>query len=86
MDHNYCFLYIDVGAYGKNGDAGIFWSSSLKCALDDNFLNFPPDCQLPRSETVSPYCIVTDEAFPLRTNLLKPYAQRNLDYEKKIFN
>jgi len=29
VDHNYKFLAVDVGSYGKDGDAGIFAKSSL---------------------------------------------------------
>lgn len=32
------------------------------------------------------YVFIGDEAFALRTDFLKPYNQKELDYEKRIFN
>lgn len=33
-----------------------------------------------------PYYFVGDDAFPLEVNIMKPYPQRNLSEEKRIFN
>lgn len=50
------------------------------------------DVALPPPEIVdgSPiplsYCFVGDEAFPLKTWLMRPYPGRNLIREKKIYN
>ena len=41
---------------------------------------------LPGRENPLPYVIVGDEAFPLKTYLLKPYPSRQLDLSKRIFN
>ncbi|XP_025203752.1 protein ALP1-like [Melanaphis sacchari] len=75
VDHNYCFTYIDVGANGKASDAGVFRESSLFEALENNTLNTPENA-----------VIVADDAFPLKTYLLKPYSRRNLTREQAIFN
>ena len=42
VDANYKFLYVDVGAPGRAGDAGVFAVSSLKQALERKTLNLPP--------------------------------------------
>lgn len=49
--------------------------------------------RLPKPEPISengdnlPYCLVGDEAFPLKTYLLKPYpGKQNAEHEKRIFN
>jgi len=75
IDHNYCFTYIDVGANGKASDGGVFQESSFFEALENNTLNTPDDV-----------VFVADDAFPLKTYLMKPYNRRNLTREQAIFN
>lgn len=75
IDHNYCFTYIDVGANGKALDGGVFQESSFFEALKNNTLNTPDDV-----------VFVADDAFPLKTYLMKPYNRRNLTREQAIFN
>lgn len=36
--------------------------------------------------TAVPYVILGDEAFGIARNILRPYARKNLNYKKKIFN
>jgi len=40
-DSNYCFIWVDIGAYGKNSDSGIFKESSLYTKLIEKTLNIP---------------------------------------------
>lgn len=76
VDSNYCFTYIDVGTQGRFNDASIFRNSILKTKLEDGSLNFPPWG-----------VILGDEAFPLKSYLMKPYSRRlSLTTEEKIFN
>jgi len=63
VDSNYNFLYIDVGTNGRANDALVFSKSALNEALQQNLLNIP-------AEGV----FLADDAFPLRTNILKPYT------------
>lgn len=75
VDHDYNFTYINVGSNGSASDGGIFRSSALYNALEENVL---PDNGF----------IIGDDAFPLKSYLLKPYSRlpRNLTYAEKIFN
>ena len=86
VDANYKFLYVDVGASGRAGDAGMFAASSLKGSLDNNTLNLPHAETIQGIPTKIHYHIVADDAFPLSLNILKPYPQRNLDRQKMIYN
>ena len=86
VDANYRFIYIDVGATGRSGDAGVFERSTLKAAMYDDQLSFPKPAQLVSTEETCCYHIVGDEAFPLRTDLMKPYPHRNLSRDQRIFN
>lgn len=79
---------VDVGSYGRNSDGGIFAKSILGQRLENGTLNVPPERQLPNSDTIAPYVIVADEAFPLKTYLLGPYPgnQSIEDSDKTYFN
>ncbi len=81
MDSNYRFTYIDVGAYGRTSDGGVYGASSLGQALEANSICLPPPSKLRGTDTVLPYVFVGDDAFPLRQYMMKPYSQRNLQPE-----
>jgi len=88
VDANYKFIAIDVGSYGKNSDGEIFTNSSFGKALEKNKLNVPKDRNLPGTQSPAPSVIVGDEAFPLKSYLLRPYpgSTINGDIEKQVFN
>ncbi|XP_068083809.1 uncharacterized protein [Anabrus simplex] len=88
VDSNYKFIAVDIGAFGSNSDGGIFQNSNLGKALETKNLNIPENKNLPGTDIHLPHVIVGDEAFPLKTYLMRPYskAQLNGNKEKKIFN
>ena len=79
---------VDVGSYGRDSDGGIFAKSSLGQRLENGTLNVPPERQLPNSDTIAPYVIVADVAFPLKTYIMRPYpgSQSTGDPAKTYFN
>ncbi|KAF2889365.1 hypothetical protein ILUMI_16808, partial [Ignelater luminosus] len=87
-DARYKFTYINVGANERVSDAGIFQQSSLCRAMQavHNPLNLPKPQPLPGQNSVVPYVIIGDDAFPLGKHLLKPYPQRSMSDSSKIFN
>jgi len=86
VDANLKFVTVDVGAYGKQSDGGVFRYSALYQSLESRSLKLPEDRVLPNSELTLPYVFVGDEAYPLTTYLMKPYSRRTLDRSKAIFN
>ena len=84
-DAQYKFVYVDVGAYGRQSDGSVF-SNSLNQSLLANTINLPPPSNLPNTELTLPYVFVGDEAFPLTPNLMRPFPGRNLSHDKRIFN
>lgn len=87
VDANYKFLYVDIGAAGRAGDAGVYGESTLKKAIASNSLNLPlPVCLQGNLAFPMNYHIVGDDAFPMSSNLMKPYPHRNLEKEKRVFN
>ena len=68
-------------------DGGIYTRSSLCSTLVDNCINFPDPKPLSNDSTLPlPHVILADEAFPLTTNIMRPYPQRDLNHTKRIFN
>ena len=86
VDSDYKFLWIDVGGCGHMSDAQLFNASELKECLEDNSIGFPLADPLPNDDKPTPYYILGDDAFGLRTYLMKPYAQRQLTKEQRVFN
>ena len=85
---NYEFIMIDVGAFGSQSDGGVFAASEFGKMLHNNTLSLPTPTPLyPGGERI-PFCFVGDEAFPLKPNLLRPYAGRTqaLPLEENVYN
>ena len=66
------FLTVDIGAYGKQSDGGIFRNSAVYQSLETRSLQVPEDTVLPHSENKLPHIFVGDEAYLLTTILTKP--------------
>lgn len=86
VDAAHKFLYVDVGSYGRFADGGVFNNCTLAKGLNEGSLNIPGDCQLPGFTNSLPYVIVADDAFALKTNIMKPYCSRGLTQQQRIFN
>lgn len=82
----YEFVMVDIGAYGRNSDGGIFSNSNFGRKFLCNDLQIPPHAPLPHSELDMPHVIVADEAFPLKTGIMRPYPGTNVSTDKRIFN
>lgn len=78
VDAKYRFLMVDVGAYGKDSDAGVFSNSAMYTNIEKGGLILPNDSQLPNFQKTAPFVFVGDEAFPLRTYLMRPFPARRL--------
>jgi len=86
VDSEYKFMWVSVGAEGSCSDAGLFNRSSLEPALRNGTLGFPDPEPLPRDDRCTSFFLVGDDAFPLRSYMVKPYPHHNLDREQRIFN
>ncbi|KAK4879944.1 hypothetical protein RN001_008090 [Aquatica leii] len=85
---NIRFHRLHVGFYGRNSDGNVFAKSTLGKLLENKKLNVPADTPLTENERNLPYTIVGDEAFLLKTYLLRPYSRNSIggNEENKIFN
>lgn len=87
-DADGCFVTIDVGDLGRNSDGGVFRSSRLGRWLQADGLNLPPPEPLPLDENEHnfPYYFSADEAFPLKTYIMRPYPRSSLTDKQRVFN
>lgn len=73
------FIYVDIGSFGQQTDGGILFNSSFGKRLDMKKLNFPDPDVLPHTNISFPYFVIADSAFPLKENLMTPYAGDHLN-------
>lgn len=85
-DANYKLIYIDVGCKGRISDGGVFNNCSLYTAIENRILNIPTASKLPNSNIEAPFVIVADDAFALKTWLMKPFNFRGQDRSEHIYN
>ena len=77
---------IDIAEAGRQSDGGVFSNSNLGYAIVNDLLDFPEPENVNDSDFKLPFVFVADDAFPMRTNLVKPYSAFHLDLEKLITN
>ena len=76
----------DICEAGRQSDGGVFSNSNLGYAIVNDLLEFPEPKNLNDSDFKLPFVFVANDAFPVRTNLVKPYSAFHLDLEKIITN
>lgn len=90
VDAMYQFICVNIGAYGKQSDAGIFGNSRIGQHLryKPHKLKIPQDRIIPEAKEMGtmPYVIVGDEAFPLQRNIMRPYPSRKMSPKTAAFN
>lgn len=82
VDANCKFVAIDVGSYGREGDAGIFLKSVMGRLINSGNFNIPPPAALPGTDIVLPNVILGDEAFALTTSMMKPFPRQQSLYDR----
>ena len=84
VNANYEFTMVDIGDYGLMSDGSVFASSNLGHAISHQLLDFPAPRIFPGTSIQFPYVVVGDDAFPVRTNLLRPYPCGLINEREKI--
>lgn len=85
-DANYCFVIVDIGAFGKQSDGGVFNNSKLYKRLEAKSLKIPNNLSLPGTSQLLPTVFLGDEAFPLKPYLMRPFPGKNLSFIRSIYN
>ena len=83
----YEFIMVDIGDYGRLSDGSVFANSNLGRAICEDKLNLPSTRYISKNiEKKFPFVFAGDEAFPLPTNLIKPYSRNFLEHSELIAN
>lgn len=86
-DAKYMFSFVDIGAYGRRSDGGIFRDSNVGQKFYNGEMGLPKSRKLTVDGDPMPYVLVGDEAFQLTNFLLRPYPGKSgLNPEKSIYN
>ena len=86
VDADYKFLWVDVGCNGRISDGGVYDGCSLQQALSRRSDMFPDAAPCPGDQRPLQYYIVTDDAFPLQDNMMKPFSHKDMIHQHRIFN
>ena len=86
VDGQYKFRWVDAGTAGSCSDAQIFNACQLKRRIEDGRIGFPGPAPITQGGRDVPYFILADDAFALKTWLMKPYGRRMLTREERIAN
>ena len=85
-DAHYRFTLVDVGSAGRENDSGVLSNSTFGQALESSILCLPSARALRGSTIEAPFVFVGDAAFPLRTDMMRPYPGQNLQDPEAVFN
>ena len=86
VNANYEFINVDMGTNGRVSDGGVWGKCDLKNAIENGVLGIPSPDVLPGSDKIVPHVIVADEAFGLKSYLMRPFPSKQLGYEERIYN
>ncbi|KAL7294230.1 hypothetical protein TKK_0012246 [Trichogramma kaykai] len=86
-DEHKRFTFLNLGSFGSWNDASIFHYSDIRQNLKNNVINLPRVEELPNSDTILPYVIITDGGYPTKNYLMKPYMKiPQMTVPMKVFN
>ncbi|XP_063807487.1 uncharacterized protein LOC134999310 [Pseudophryne corroboree] len=83
VNANYEFIFLDVGKNGRCSDDGSLKNTRFYDRLTTNSIHLPP---VEQTKNGVGFVFVADEAFALHEHIMKPYPQRVLNPNRRIFN
>lgn len=86
VDADYKFLWVEAGCNGACSDAQIWNDCDLQDAIQMGVAGLPEAEPLEDETYDLPYFIIGDDAFALRTYMMKPYGHRSLTRPERMFN
>lgn len=87
VNANYEFIYVHCGSNGRTSDGGVLLQTDFGDLLEKGELNLPSPTSNPENRGVClPFAFIADQAFPLKENLMKPYLNKGISHDERIFN
>lgn len=74
VDAKYRFLSVSVGISGSNSHGGIFNKTGLCAATEGEYTGLQGPEPLTGDDAPLPYHIIGDDAFAMKTWLMKPFS------------
>ena len=78
---DYECIYADIGT-----NVGVWNKCGISSAIEDKTLVIPSPRTLPVGQTGVPFVFLGNDAFALKSYMMKPYPQPNLTTDKRIYN
>ncbi|XP_072006661.1 uncharacterized protein [Engystomops pustulosus] len=80
------FICIEMGSYGSTNNARILESSHMGQSFLTSHLEIPNPQPLSPNTPPLPFVFIGDEAFGIKSQLMRPFCNRGLTASKRIFN
>lgn len=86
VDSQYRFLWANIGRTGCASDAQVWEQCDLLHKIKNNRIRRPGRAPIEQGGRLLEYFFLGDDAFALKTYLMKPYGSLHLAHSKKIYN
>ncbi|XP_074026329.1 uncharacterized protein [Leptinotarsa decemlineata] len=83
VNADYEFIYVSVGCNGRVSDGGVLETTTFYDKLMQGTLGLPSKESTKENMT---FVFVADDAFALHEHIVKPFPQKNLTPDERIFN
>ncbi|XP_026682548.1 uncharacterized protein LOC113469223 [Diaphorina citri] len=81
------FTWVSVGECGRNSDGRVIRESGFFDCIEKKKLNIPPSQPLPNDNGPPfPFYFIGDQAFPLKTYVMRPYPRKTSNNAMMTFN
>ena len=86
VDADYKFLWVDVGTNGACSDSQIMNDTVLKRKIEDGSIGRPGAAPIIPDGRKVEYFFLGDDAFALKSWLMKPYSLRQMTRDQRVYN
>lgn len=79
-------MYVHTGINGSVSDGGVLKHTDFYKKITSGELMLPQPTLLPNTNIYALHVFLGDSAFAINKNILKPFPQKNLTHDKRIYN